>query len=66
MPHFASALPSLARARELIERSQAMIRSRNGEDLDAWIDHAAKSPLASFAAGIRADRHAVAAAIVET
>ena len=59
------ALPSLAQARELVERFQAMIRSGNGEDLDGWIDHAVESPLASFATGIRADRNAVAAAIVE-
>ena len=37
---------------------------RNGKDdgLEGWIDEA---PLASFAAGIRADRKAVAAAITE-
>ena len=60
-----SALPSLAEARGLIERFQAMIRSRDGEDLAAWIDDAMAGPLASFAAGIRADRDAVAAAMVE-
>ena len=60
-----SELPSLARARELVERFQKMIRGGNGGDLDAWIDHAVRSPLASFATGIRADRKAVAAAIVE-
>ena len=60
-----AALPSLARARELVERFQRMFRSRNGEELDAWIEHAAESPLASFATGVRADRDAVAAAIVE-
>ncbi len=59
------ALPSLAQARELVERFQTMIRSGNGDDLDGWIDHAVESPLASFATGIRADRNAVAAAIVE-
>ena len=59
------ALPSLAQARELAERFQAMIRSGKGGDLDAWIDHAMESPLASFATGIRADQNAVAAAIVE-
>jgi transposase len=59
------ALPSLATARELVERFQTMIRSGNGEDLDGWIDQAGESPLAPFATGIRADRDAVAAAIVE-
>jgi transposase len=60
-----TALPSLVKARELVERFQAMIRGRSGEDLDAWIGQAVASPLASFASGIRADREAVAAAIVE-
>jgi transposase len=59
-----SALPSLAKARELVERFQAMIRGGKGEALQTWIDAAMASPLASFAAGIRADRNAVAAAIV--
>jgi transposase len=59
------ALPSLARARELVERFQALVRGRNRERLETWIDDAMASPLASFAAGIRADRNAVAAAIVE-
>ena len=43
------ALPSLAKAHDLVERFRA----------------AMASPLASFAAGVRADRDAVAAAIVE-
>jgi transposase len=59
------ALPPLAKARELVERFQAMIRRREGETLETWIDAAMASPLASFAAGIRADRDAVAAATVE-
>jgi transposase len=59
------ALPSLAQARELVERFQAMIRSGKGGDLDAWIDRAMESPLTSFATGVRADQNAVAAAIVE-
>ncbi|HVI20346.1 MAG TPA: ISL3 family transposase [Gaiellales bacterium] len=59
------ALPSLVQARELVERFQAMIRSGKGGDLDAWIDRAMESPLASFATGVRADQNAVAAAIVE-
>jgi len=59
------ALPSLAQARALVERFQAMIRSGKGGDLNAWIDRAMESPLASFATGIRADQNAVAAAIVQ-
>ena len=34
------ALPSLAKARELVERFQSMIRNGNDDDLDGWIDHA--------------------------
>ena len=60
-----TALPSLAKARVLVERFQRMIRSGNGEELEAWIADALESPLASFATGIRADQKAVAAAIVE-
>jgi hypothetical protein len=37
----------------------------SGEDLGTWIGDALQSPLASFTTGIRADRKAVAAAIVE-
>jgi transposase len=42
-----------------------MFRGGKGEALETWIDAAMASPLASFAAGIRADRDAVAAAIVQ-
>jgi transposase len=59
------ALPSLAKARLLVERFQRMIRSGKGEELEPWIDDAMESPLASFATGIHADREAVAAAIAE-
>jgi hypothetical protein len=52
------ALPSLAKARDLALRFQAMLRGRKGETLAAWTDAAMSSPLASFAAGIRADRNA--------
>jgi len=60
-----NALPPLSKARELVERFQAMIRSRKGDDLGTWIDDAMQGDLASFAIGIRADQKAVAAAIVE-
>jgi transposase len=60
-----TALPSLAKARELVERFQTMVRSRSGDDLEAWIGNATGSALAPFATGIRADREAVAAAIAE-
>jgi transposase len=60
-----AALPSLVKARELVERFQRMLRSGKDEELEGWIDEATASPLASFAKGIRVDREAVAAAIVE-
>lgn len=60
-----SALPSLVKARELVERFQRMFRGGKGEELEVWIGDALASPLASFASGVRADREAIAAAIVE-
>jgi transposase len=60
-----AALPSLVKARELVERFQRMLRSGKDDGLEGWIDEAIATPLVSFAAGIRADRKAVAAAITE-
>lgn len=60
-----TALPPLAKARELVERFQAMVRTRKGDALGPWIDDAMEGDLASFAIGLRADQQAVAAAIVE-
>jgi transposase len=60
-----AALPSLVKTRELVERFQRMLRSGKDQGLDRWIDEAIATPLVSFAAGIRADRKAVAAAITE-
>jgi transposase len=60
-----TALPSLVKPRQLVERFQKMIRGSKGEALETWIDAAMPSPLASFATGIRADRNAVAAAILQ-
>ena len=60
-----AALPSLVKTRELVERFQRMLRSGKDQELDRWIDEAIATPLVSFAAGIRADRKAVAAAITE-
>lgn len=42
-----------------------MLRERRTPDLDAWIDTAARSLLASFANGLSRDRKAVAAALAE-
>ncbi len=55
--------PGLITAREVLERFRAMMRSRDEARLDPWIATAADSKLAALAAGIDADRAAVAAAI---
>lgn len=56
-------VPALAEARDLVDRFHAMIRERNSEALDPWIDAARQSALRSFAAGIASDRDAVRAAL---
>lgn len=58
-------VPMLVEARSLVNRFQAMIRTRSASDLDAWITEASKSLAASFASGILHDRVAVHAAITE-
>jgi transposase len=58
-------VPMLVGARSLIDRFQAMIRTKSARDLDAWIMEASKSLVASFANGIMRDRAAVHAAITE-
>jgi transposase len=57
--------PTLADARTLTERFQAMIRGRAVLDLDPWIVNASPSLLASFVRGIQNDLAAVRAAITE-
>lgn len=57
------AIPSLAKARHLLDRFQAMIRQRRTEDLGAWLEEAAVGPLASFARGLRADQPAAMAGL---
>jgi transposase len=59
------AVPILAVARDLVERFHAMLRSRSGAALDAWLHDAADSLLGAFANGIAEDRDAVTAAITE-
>lgn len=59
------AVPALVAARDLMERFHALIRQRDGAALDPWLEDAASSLLASFAAGIARDHDAVRAAIVE-
>jgi transposase len=60
-----TAAPDLIAARDLLDRFHAMMRSKDEAGLVPWIASAKHSKLASFAAGIEADRDAVAAAIVE-
>ncbi len=57
------AVPALITAREALDRFHAMMRSKDKARLDPWIAMAAKTKLAVFAAGVEADRDAVAAAI---
>ena len=58
-------VPNLTKARELIDRFHAMIRSREVGDLSSWIHDAEGSLLASFARGISKDASAVQGAITE-
>ena len=52
-------------ARDLTDRFHALIRTRDGNGLDPWIEDADTSLLVSFASGVRRDRDAVHNAIVE-
>ncbi len=54
---------ALAQARDLIAEFQNIIRRRESHELEIWMDHAARSLLASFANGIVKDKEAVQAAI---
>ena len=60
-----TAVPELIVARDLMDRFHAMMRSNDVGRLDPWIASAKEGNLASFAAGVEADRDAVAAAITE-
>lgn len=42
-----AAVPSLANARSLVERFQAMIRTKAAAELDGWIEQARASLIAS-------------------
>jgi transposase len=55
--------PALLTAREVLDRFHAIMRSKDEAQLDPWIAMAAESKLAAFAAGVEADKDAVAAAI---
>ena len=58
-------VPSLIEARTLVDRFQAMIRTKNNVDLDPWIAEAKTSLVASFVTGIVKDKAAVRAAITQ-
>ena len=58
-----AAVPSLARARRLVDQFQAMMRGRSDITLDVWLEEAGLGLLASFARGLKADQPAVAAAL---
>ncbi|BBE72988.1 transposase [Pleomorphomonas sp. SM30] len=58
-------VPTLAEARELIDRFHSMIRSRAVDDLASWIQDAESTLLVSFARGIPRDASAVRGAISE-
>jgi transposase len=56
-------LPDLVEARDVVESFHDMLRRKSKDDLDAWIDRAARSLVASFANGVIRDRAAVQNAI---
>ena len=60
-----TAVPELIAVRDLIDRFHAMMRSKDADRLEPWIAAAKGGKLASFAAGVEADRGAIAAAITE-
>lgn len=57
------AVPALITAREALDRFHAMMRSKDEARLDPWIAMAADTKLAAVAAGVEADKDAIAAAI---
>jgi len=56
-------VPLLVEARLVLDGFQAMVRSKAADDLDAWLEKAEASLMASFARGISKDLAAVQAAI---
>lgn len=56
-------VPALVAAGDVLDRFHAMMRSKDEARLDPWIATATSSKLAAFAAGVEADKDAVAAAI---
>ncbi len=56
-------VPLLVEARETIAAFHAMVRTKAETELDAWIERARASLVASFASGVTKDKAAVRAAI---
>ena len=61
----ATATPEIVTARDQLDAFHAIIRERKMEALEMWLVDADGGPLASFVAGLRADRAAVEAALRE-
>ena len=61
-----SGAPLLVEAREAIAAFHAMVRTKAETELDAWIERAQASLVASFANGVTKDKAAVQAAIAST
>lgn len=58
-------VPGLADARNLVNRFQAMIRTKAASQLDGWIEQAGVSLIAPLARGVAKDLAAIRAAITE-
>jgi transposase len=58
-------VPALAAARDLVERFQAMIRTKVAAGLDGWIEQARVSLIAPLARGVAKDAAAIRAAITQ-
>ena len=56
-------LPDFVEARDVVDSFHKMLRNKSKDDLEAWIDRAARSLVASFANGVIRDRAAVQNAI---
>jgi len=61
----AQSVLELITARDQLDAFHAIVRERKGNALAAWLAQAADGPLASFVAGLRADRAAVEAGLRE-
>jgi len=61
----AKATPEIMTARDQLDAFHAIIRERKTDALEMWLADADGGPLASFVAGLRADRAAVEAALRE-